>query len=130
MDSHHRFKKYKNHIKTKNYLRLEQVWVSDSLNLKGSLAALELALKNRMYKNEPIIHHSDRGLQYCSNAYQQLLQRNSVMSCMTEKYDSYENAIAERVNGILKQEFDIDKYDMDLKTKKVMVKNSIKIYNN
>jgi hypothetical protein len=46
---------------------------------------------------------------------------------MTEKYDPYENTIAERINGILKQEFDIDKYHMDLKTKKEMVKNSIEI---
>ncbi|NQY27848.1 MAG: transposase [Flavobacteriaceae bacterium] len=46
-----------------------------------------------------------------------------------EQYDPYENAIAERINGILKQEFDIDKYDTDLKTKTDLVKNAIKIYN-
>lgn len=160
-DSHHRFRKHKNHVTTMDYSRPEQVWVSDityigkrdnpsylalitdayskkimgynvsdSLNVKGALAALEMALKNRIYKNEPIIHHSDRGLQYCSNEYQQLLKHNSILPSMTEKYDPYENAIAERINGILKQEFDIDKYDMDLKTKKEMVKSSIKIYNN
>ncbi len=43
--------------------------VSDSLNVMGSLSALEMALKNRKYRNEPMIHHSDRGLQYCSNEY-------------------------------------------------------------
>lgn len=43
--------------------------VSDRLNVNGSLSTLEMALKNRKYKNEPMIHHSDRGLQYCSNEY-------------------------------------------------------------
>ena len=77
--------------------------VSDSLSVKGSLDALEMALKNRNYKKEPIIHHSDRGLQYCSNEYQKTLDANNIKPSMTEKYDPYENAIAERVNGILKQ---------------------------
>jgi transposase InsO family protein len=48
---------------------------------------------------------------------------------MTQQYDPYENAIAERVNGILKQEFGIDKYDMDLDSKIKLVKNTVKIYN-
>lgn len=49
---------------------------------------------------------------------------------MTEQYDPYENAIAERVNGVLKQEFDIDKYDTNLEIKRDLVKNAIEIYNN
>lgn len=49
---------------------------------------------------------------------------------MTEQYDPYENAIAERINGILKQEFDIDKFDTNLKIKRKLVQNAIKIYNN
>jgi hypothetical protein len=48
---------------------------------------------------------------------------------MTQQYDSYENAIAERVNGILKQEFGISKYDLDLDSKIKLVKNAVKIYN-
>ena len=104
--------------------------VSDSLNVKGSLFALEMALKNRVYKNEPIIHHSDRGLQYCSNEYQQILDKNDIRPSMTEQYDPYENTIAERVNGVLKQEFDIDKYDTILKIKIKLVQNAIKTYNN
>lgn len=52
--------------------------VSDSLNVNGPLTALEMVLKNRTYKNEPIIHHSDRVLQYCSDECQQLLQCNSI----------------------------------------------------
>ena len=104
--------------------------VSDSLNVKGSLSALEMALKNRMYKNEAIIHHSDRGLQYCSNEYQRILKDNAILPSMTEQYHPYENAIAERINGILKQEFAIDKYDTSLEIKTKLVENVIKIYNN
>jgi len=160
-NSHHRFRKHKNQIKQLEFIRPEQVWVSDityigtrrnpsylslvtdayskkimgynvsdSLSVKGALNALEMALKNRNYKKEPIIHHSDRGLQYCSNEYQKILDVNNIKPSMTEKYDPYENAIAERINGILKQEFDIDKYDTTLDIKAKTVQNSIKIYNN
>jgi len=160
-NSHHRFRKHKNQIKEMEFIRPEQVWVSDityigkrknpsylalitdayskkimgynvsdSLNVKGSLLALEMALKNRVYKNEPIIHHSDRGLQYCSNEYQQILDKNDIRSSMTEQYDPYENAIAERINGVLKQEFAVDKYDTDLDIKSKLVRNAIEIYNN
>ncbi len=79
--------------------------VSDSLNVRGSLSALEMALKNRKYRNEPMIHHSDRGLQYCSNEYQKILVKNDILLSMTEQDDPYENGIAEKINGILKYEF-------------------------
>jgi len=159
-DSHHRFRKHKNQIKTLDILRPEQVWVSDitylgnrkkpsylalitdayskkivgfnvsnSLSVTGSLAALDMALKNRKHKQKPLIHHSDRGLQYCSNEYQKILNENHIKPSMTQQYDPYENAIAERINGILKQEFGIDKYDMDLDSKIKLVKNTVKIYN-
>jgi len=104
--------------------------VSDSLNVSGSLKALDMALKNRQHKEKPLIHHSDRGLQYCSNEYQKLLDKNSIKASMTEKYDPYENAIAERVNGILKQEFDVDKYNIALKLKQQIVLKAINLYNN
>jgi len=103
--------------------------VSDSLNMSGSTQALDMALKNRNYKEEPLIHHSDRGLQYCSNEYQNLLKLHNIKTSMTEKYDPYENAIAERINGILKQEFDIAKYNSSLKVKQKLVKNAVEIYN-
>ena len=103
--------------------------VSDSLNMSGSIQALDMALKNRAYKEEPLIHHSDRGLQYCSNEYQNILSLNTIKTSMTEKYDPYENAIAERINGILKQEFDIAKYNSDLNVKQQLVKNAVEIYN-
>jgi len=103
--------------------------VSNSLNMEGSINALEMALKNRVYKDRELIHHSDRGLQYCSNEYQKILAKNNISSSMTEKYDPYENAIAERINGILKQEFDISKNIEKLELKKRVIKNAIEIYN-
>ena len=104
--------------------------VSKSLCVDGSLKALEMALKKRVYKQHPLIHHSDRGLQYCSNDYQKLLNDNHISPSMTEKYDPYENAIAERINGVLKQEFDIAKKVNDFSVKKKLITNAIKIYNN
>jgi len=103
--------------------------VSNSLAMEGSLSALEMALDNRRYGSQPLIHHSDRGLQYCSNDYQALLDKNNIKASMTEKYDPYENAIAERVNGILKQEFDIARDIKDLELKKKLIKDAIEIYN-
>ena len=104
--------------------------VSNSLSAEGSLKALDIALTTRMYKNQPLIHHSDRGLQYCSNEYQKVLNDNSIKPSMTEKYDPYENAIAERINGILKQEFDIARNIKNMEVKKELIKNAIEIYNN
>ncbi len=103
--------------------------VADNLNTKSSLIALKKALKNRKVNLESLIHHSDRGLQYCSNEYQKLLDRNHILCSMTQNSDPYENAVAERINGILKQEFDIDKYDMETKLRRRMVDESIDIYN-
>jgi transposase InsO family protein len=103
--------------------------VSKSLSTDGSLRALEGAVKNRKHKEQSLIHHSDRGLQYCSNDYQRLLKHNEISPSMTEKYDPYQNAIAERINGILKQEFGIARKIKDFKVKKKLIKNTINIYN-
>ena len=103
--------------------------ISNTLAVEGSLKALEMALKQRVVKKEPLIHHSDRGLQYCSNDYQKLLKDNNIKASMTEKYDPYENAIAERINGILKQEFNIARNVEHLSIKKELIENAIKIYN-
>lgn len=105
-------------------------YVADNLNTESSLKALKMAIKRRKNTQEYLIHHSDRGIQYCSDNYQQLLSRNQIDCSMTQNSDPYENAIAERVNGILKQEFNIDKYKVDLKIIKQIVKESIEIYNN
>lgn len=104
--------------------------VDKTLEVKSSLKALERAIKNRKYPSEELIHHSDRGLQYCSDAYQELLTKNNITCSMTESYDPYQNAIAERVNGILKQEFLLDTQKVNLKIMKKIVEQSINIYNN
>ena len=103
--------------------------VSDNLNTESSLVALRLALKQRKNKETPLIHHSDRGLQYCANEYQKLLNKNQIQPSMTQNSDPYENAVAERINGILKQEFYIDKYNKDLPIMKQIIKETVEIYN-
>ena len=103
--------------------------VSNSLETMGSIKALKMALKNRKYPNQLLIHHSDRGLQYCSNDYQKVIIKNHLKCSMTESYDPYQNAVAERINGILKQEFLLNTQNIDLKTMKIVVKQSIEIYN-
>ena len=103
--------------------------VSDNLNTESSLVALRLAVKQRENKEMPLIHHSDRGLQYCANAYQKILTKNEIQPSMTQNSDPYENAIAERINGILKQEFFIDKYNEDLPVMKQIIKETVGIYN-
>mgnify|MGYP001164690502 FL=1 len=104
-------------------------YVANNLNTESSLMALKMAIKQRKNKLQPLIHHSDRGLQYCADDYQQELNKNKIQCSMTQNSDPYENAVAERINGILKQEFMIDKYHQDLSIMKEIVCNAINIYN-
>lgn len=158
-NSKHWMKKYPNLIKEMEVIKPEQLWVSDityiqtdgghnylslitdayskkimgyelldNLTTAGPLKALELALKSRKYKHD-LIHHSDRGLQYCSAEYVRKLNENNVKISMTENGDPYENAIAERINGILKYEFLIkDGFKNHIEAVNVITE-SIKIYN-
>ncbi|MFC4665373.1 IS3 family transposase [Falsiporphyromonas endometrii] len=103
--------------------------LSDSLETQGPLKALKMANRNRLYKDVPPIHHSDRGIQYCSNAYQKLLKRYRITPGMTESYDPYANAVAERVNGILKQEFLLEELHLPSQHMKQAVKDAICKYN-
>jgi transposase InsO family protein len=137
-NSYHRFYKYNNSIKDLEITRPNQVWasdityikiikrfcylalitdmysrkivgydLSDSLELKGCVRALNKAIYQA--KNiKGLINHSDRGIQYCSNVYTQVLKRKKIDISMTEENHCYENAMAERVNGILKDEFYLD----------------------
>jgi putative transposase len=104
-------------------------YVANNLNTENSVMALEMAIKQRRYKDLPLIHHSDRGLQYCADQYQNVLNKNKILCSMTQNSDPYENAVAERINGILKQEFMIDKYEQNVETIKVIVKEVVEIYN-
>ena len=103
--------------------------LSNSLSVEGSLNALEMALKTRNNDDLPLIHHSDRGLQYCSNEYQNLLKENNIKTSMTEQYDPYENAVAERINGILKQEFGVARPLKNINEKSKLIEQSVQIYN-
>ncbi len=81
--------------------------IGDSLEAEGCLAALDQAL-NALPDGTHPIHHSDRGCQYCCHAYVERLQGRGLPISMTEIMHCYENAMAERVNGILKQEYEMD----------------------
>ena len=104
-------------------------YVADNMNTESSALALRMAIKQRKSKQVPLIHHSDRGLQYCAKDYQKILRKNGILASMTQNSDPYENAVAERINGILKQEFMIDKYNLKLNLMKSLVKESIDTYN-
>jgi len=103
--------------------------LSESLGTAGAIRALKMGLRQRSYKEKKLIHHSDRGFQYCCDDYQKVLARKKVKCSMTESYDPYANAVAERVNGILKQEFLLEDYNVKLPIMKELVRNSIEIYN-
>jgi len=103
--------------------------ISNTLELEGALRALKKALKS-LPAGHNLIHHSDRGIQYCSHEYTKLLKKNGVKISMASKGDCYENALAERVNGILKQEYYMDVTFFDVKHAKKACRDAIFIYNN
>jgi len=103
--------------------------LADNLKSESSLIALKMAIKSRQYPNRTLIHHSDRGFQYCSDEYIKMLTDNNIQPSMTEVYDPYENAIAERVNGILKDEFDIGEGFVNLQQASKEIKYAIETYN-
>lgn len=103
--------------------------LTNDLKASSTVKAFQMALSNRKYKHS-LIHHSDRGLQYCSYQYTNLLKNNNIQISMTEQYDPYENAIAERVNGILKDEFGLDAIFENNKALHKQLHESIKLYNN
>lgn len=101
--------------------------VSQTMTATDISRALKQALRNRM-STQPLLHHSDRGAQYCSQEYQKHLNANAITPSMTDGYDCYQNALAERVNGILKQELLLTKCQ-NLAELKRTVKQSIALYN-
>ena len=101
--------------------------VSDDMKVSSATLALRKALAQKPIETI-VIHHSDRGIQYCSTAYVQLLQQHNALISMTQNGDPYENAIAERVNGILKTELISPYYDsIDNASKHIA--RAITIYN-
>lgn len=157
-DSRHWLKKYPNLLENLEITRKEQVFVSDityiesdegvhylslvtdaftrrimgyelGKNLKAihSIKAIQQAIRQRT-SDKPLIHHSDRGVQYCSGEYQKVLRKYGIQPSMTAGYDCYQNALAERVNGILKQEF-LVRQARSFNELKQMIKESVTIYN-
>lgn len=158
-NSKHHLRRYPNLVKEINLTHPEQLWVADityldtsegnvylhlitdayskrvmgyelcnNMEAASTLKALQMAVKSRQY-NGPLIHHSDRGLQYCSRIYTSYLLEKGITVSMTENGDPYENAVAERMNGILKSEFGLsDKLD-DLKGASKQTRESISTYN-
>jgi putative transposase len=105
--------------------------VAETLEAIESIHALQMAL-SALGAESPLqlTHHSDRGLQYCSHAYVKLLQDYNIQISMTENGDPLENAIAERVNGIIKDEY-LETYDIDnIIEAKGLLKTVVQLYNN
>jgi putative transposase len=158
-DSYHHFHKYNNLVKDIAVTRPNQVWVSDityirtlkgfcylalvtdmysrkivgydisdTLELAGCLRALKQALRQAR-PAVGLVHHSDRGVQYCSHVYVNELKKRNIGISMTEENHCYENAIAERVNGILKDEFYLDQCFYSTMHACKATKNAINIYN-
>lgn len=159
-NSRHHFKKYPNLIRDLLLTGAGQLWVSDityirsgngfnylslttdaysrkivgyslwpTLESKGAVKALEMAItENKQCKN--LIHHSDRGIQYCCNDYVRCIEKSNIQLSMTEKGDPYENAIAERVNGILKTEFGLSTHFANNELAIKAVDNAVNMYNN
>lgn len=102
--------------------------LSKSLSIEGCQRALRQALAD-VTKTENLIHHSDRGIQYCSKGYVEILQTRNIKISMTEENHCYENAIAERINGILKYEFLLGIKHASFQATLRSTSEGIKIYN-
>lgn len=158
-NSYHHFRKYKNKLKHVKLCRPNQAYVADityirvqnrfmylflltdaysrlivgwnlsaSLGIEGAVAALKMALK-ACPNLKGILHHSDRGIQYCCKEYITLLQANKMEISMTEENHCYENSLAERVNGILKDEYLLDDVFKSRRTAHKAVRQAIVLYN-
>ncbi|OMP29678.1 transposase [Mangrovimonas sp. DI 80] len=92
--------------------------------------ALAMAIKNRKYPNQKLIHHSDRGFQYCNPKYSQFAEQNGITMSMTEQYDPYENAVAERINRTLKHEYGLKQTIKNTELAQKMTQQAVYIYNN
>lgn len=157
-DSNHRFRVYADLVKGQRIERPDQVWASDitylrtrdgfcylalvtdaysrkvvgwdvsrSLELEGCMRAVAMACAGR--GGTGTVHHSDRGTQYCSHAYTGYLRENGISISMGEAGNCYDNAMAERVNGILKGEFNLDATFFDLRSARRAVAQAIQVYN-
>lgn len=103
--------------------------VADTMEAIESATALKMAIKTLKISAEGLIHHSDRGSQYCSSMYVNMLKKEGIKISMTENGDPLENAIAERMNGIIKGEYLFDYLIKTLLNAKEVLKSVVKLYN-
>ena len=103
--------------------------LNKSLGVEGCLIALDQALKQRTDKDQSLIHHSDRGIQYCCKAYTGKLKKHKIWISMAGKGNCYDNAVAERVNGILKHEFNLFQNFPNQKAARLATKQAVELYN-
>ncbi len=105
--------------------------VHESLSVNGCIGALKQAIRNRKDKNKSLIHHSDRGVQYCCHAYVKLLKKQLIQISMTQTGDPLENAVAERIHKTIKEEFTDDRqiYFCNTDKAKTEIKKFIEFYN-
>jgi putative transposase len=105
--------------------------VSQYLKAKGCIIALDKAICQLSTKKEKrkLIHHSDRGIQYCCESYVSVLQNNKINISMTQTGSPYDNAIAERVNGILKQQVGLNQVFKNYQAAVTAVCKAIDAYN-
>lgn len=158
-NSLHRFRKHKNQFKHNPPTRPNQAYVSDitylrtghrfaylflttdafsrkiigwdvreSLGAEGALKTARMAIA-QCPDTRKVIHHSDRGWQYCLPAFEQQMLKKGMIMSMTEENHCYENALAERVNGILKDEYLLGEDQLDLETARKAAREAISIYN-
>ena len=116
---------------TDAYSRKIMGWsLENNMRVEMVKNALAMAHKNCIFNHKSIIHHSDRGIQYCCPDHSEFAQNKGFILSTTEQYDPYENAIAERVNGILKYEFGLKATIKSLALAQAMTKEAVEIYNN
>lgn len=96
---------------------------------KSCISALKMAMSHRMYPQSDLTHHSDRGIQYCSTNYVNILKENGIAISMTQSGSPYDNAVAERLNGILKSEYRMAETFPDYKTALAQLVKAVNIYN-
>lgn len=104
--------------------------VADNMETENMIKALKMAANNKKNSHIPTIHHSDRGLQYCSQEYANLTAKNNIQLSMTENSDPYENALAERMNRTIKEEFGLDRTLKNRQQVYQLVEESVFLYNN
>jgi transposase InsO family protein len=116
---------------TDAYSRKIMGWsLQDNMKVSMVKEALVMAYKNCIFNHKNIIHHSDRGIQYCCPDYSQFAENKGFILSTTQQYDPYENAIAERINGILKYEFGLKNTIKSVEIAQKMTTQAVELYNN